>query len=244
MGDGGLHKGQEERVRLVGPALEFGMELAAQHEGMIVQLGNLHQPPIGRDAGKGHAVALHVGAECVVELKTVAVALLHQLAKAQGRIGPRRVRAGGQLAVIDTQPHRAAHIGDVTLVGHQVDHGKLRAEVELCAVRLVALQNVARKVDAHDLHPQTQAQVGDALLARKVGGADLAFDAAIAKAARHDDARHRMQPVQIPPLFQFLRTDPGDVDVPAHRQARMDQCLFDAQISIFQFHILAHQADA
>jgi len=49
MGDGGLHEGQEQRVRLFGPALEFGVKLAAQHERVIRQLGNLHQTTIRRN---------------------------------------------------------------------------------------------------------------------------------------------------------------------------------------------------
>jgi hypothetical protein len=44
---GGFHKRLEQRVRPIGPALEFGMELRANHEGMIGQLGDFHQASIG-----------------------------------------------------------------------------------------------------------------------------------------------------------------------------------------------------
>jgi hypothetical protein len=41
-----LHKCLEQRMRSIGPTLEFGMELRANHEGMIGQLGDFHQAPI------------------------------------------------------------------------------------------------------------------------------------------------------------------------------------------------------
>ena len=36
------------RMRALGTRFEFGMELAAEHIGMVAQLGNLDQVPVGR----------------------------------------------------------------------------------------------------------------------------------------------------------------------------------------------------
>jgi hypothetical protein len=45
-----FQEGDEQRVRAVGAGEELGMELCAKHEGVICQLGNLHQPPIRGNA--------------------------------------------------------------------------------------------------------------------------------------------------------------------------------------------------
>ena len=119
------------------------------------------------------------------------MAFLDQLAVAKFGIGIAGTRAGLQLAIVDTQAHGAAHVGDVALVGHQVDDWIFGAHVKLGAVGLIRLQNVAGKVDAHHLHAQAQPKVWHRVLTCIVGGADLAFDPAIAKAAGHDNAVHR-----------------------------------------------------
>lgn len=44
---GRLHEVPEQRMQAVGARFELGVELAAQHPGMIGDLADLHQPPVG-----------------------------------------------------------------------------------------------------------------------------------------------------------------------------------------------------
>src|ERR1051326_5012113 len=44
---GGTHEVAEQRVRPVGPALQLGMELRSQHEGMVGQFGDLYPARVG-----------------------------------------------------------------------------------------------------------------------------------------------------------------------------------------------------
>src|SRR5581483_2198123 len=75
--DGRLDKALEQRMRPVGAAGEFGMELAADHEGMIGYLRDLDQPPIRAEAAEHHPGLLEGRPEVIVELEAVAVALHH-----------------------------------------------------------------------------------------------------------------------------------------------------------------------
>ncbi len=64
------------------------------------------------------------------------------------------------------QPHRAAHILDAPLIGHQADDGVGVLGLNSVLLASARPQDVARKLDAHHLHAQAQAEVGHALLAR------------------------------------------------------------------------------
>eukprot|EP00831_Metopus_contortus_P046838 TRINITY_DN37672_c0_g1_i2.p3 TRINITY_DN37672_c0_g1~~TRINITY_DN37672_c0_g1_i2.p3 ORF type:complete len:111 (+),score=26.41 TRINITY_DN37672_c0_g1_i2:62-394(+) len=64
------------RDRIHGVGLEFRMELATQEPGMARQLDDLHQGLVRRGARKDHAVAFERLDILVVELETVAMALV------------------------------------------------------------------------------------------------------------------------------------------------------------------------
>ena len=69
----------------------------------------------------------------------------------------------------------------------QRDHRVRRRGVELGAVGVGQAGHVARVFDRRHLHAQADAEVGHAVLARVLRGDDLAFDAALAEAAGHQD---------------------------------------------------------
>ena len=71
-----LHKRLEQRVRPVGAALELGMELRPDHERVFAQLGDLHQPTVGRKAGKHQPIPDQHLAVGVVELEAMAMPLV------------------------------------------------------------------------------------------------------------------------------------------------------------------------
>src|SRR5216684_9148948 len=74
-GRGGDQEIAEEGVRAVGPALQFGMELAADHERVVGQLGDLYQAAIGGGAGEDHPRVAECLSERVIELVAMPMAL-------------------------------------------------------------------------------------------------------------------------------------------------------------------------
>jgi len=171
------------------------------------------------------------------------MALVDAFGVAGAGIGGAGLRIGQQLAGIDTEPHGSAHIGDVALLGHQVDYGHLSAHVELGTVRLFAVQGGAGELDAKHLHAETQTQVGYVAGAGEAGGNDFALYAAVAEPARHDDAVEAVEQVQIASLFQRLGTDPFDVEFVAFGQGGMNERLFNTQVGVLQLDIFADNAD-
>ena len=96
-------------------------------------------------------------------------------------------RARVQLDRVGAQAHRPAEVGDLLLLGQQVDHRPLRLDVELRGVRARHAGDVAGELADRHLHAQADAQVRDPPLARDLDRADLALDAAAAEAAGHED---------------------------------------------------------
>lgn len=72
---GGFEEGSEKGMRAVGAALEFWVELGADHEGMILELNNFCETGLFPDAGKQKPFSLEFLPECAIEFVPVAVAL-------------------------------------------------------------------------------------------------------------------------------------------------------------------------
>ena len=79
------------------------------------------------------------------------------------------------------RPSRSCHSVISAITGCGV------SRVELGAVRAGQAGDVARELDRRDLHAQADAEVRHLVLARVADRRDLAFDAALAEAARHQD---------------------------------------------------------
>src|SRR3954466_14040658 len=86
-GDDRSQKITEQRMRAVGPRLELGMELGADHPGVIRHLGDLHQPPVGRKAAENQPLRRQPLPIVIVELEAMAVALENDRL-AVGRVRP------------------------------------------------------------------------------------------------------------------------------------------------------------
>jgi hypothetical protein len=70
-----LNKGRKEWMGAGRTAFEFGVKLAAEHKGMVLDFGNLYQPAVGRKAAQYQPGLLQYLAVFVIELKTVTVTL-------------------------------------------------------------------------------------------------------------------------------------------------------------------------
>ena len=102
----------EERVRVVGARLEFGVELHADKEIVVVDLHRFAECPVGRKPGKRHARLFELLAVVVVEFEAVAVAFADGI----GAVGSLHLLAV-YLAGVSAEAHRAAHL-DAVLIGH------------------------------------------------------------------------------------------------------------------------------
>ena len=110
-----------------GRLLNSGWACVPTQNGWSAQLDELDQPAVGRRAAADEAGRLEAGPVVRVELVAVAVALADdRLAVGLGDLGARL-----EHGVVGAEAHRAALVGDVALVVHQVDHRVLRRRVEL-----------------------------------------------------------------------------------------------------------------
>ena len=99
----------EQRVGTVGTALELGVELARDEPRVIGQLDDLHQLAV-RGLARAHQTCIfEAGTEARVDLVTVAVAFVDQLAA----VGRGSFRSRRQPAGVGTEAHRAPETVEV-----------------------------------------------------------------------------------------------------------------------------------
>src|SRR5450759_693594 len=73
-GDRGSHEAAEERVRPIRSAAELRVELGGDEPGVVPQLDDLDEPPVGRLAREDHAGGIEKRAIAVVDFETMAMA--------------------------------------------------------------------------------------------------------------------------------------------------------------------------
>ena len=117
------------------------------------------------------------------------------------------------------------------------------AGIELARVGLLEAAHVAREFDAGGLHAKTDAKVRDAAFAGVVDGLDHTFDAALAEAARHQDAVEAFELVPGLGAGDALGLDPVDVGFDPVRPASVNESFLQALVGILVFDVLADQAD-
>src|SRR5829696_2243309 len=237
---GGADELAEQRRRAVWPRLELGVVLRGDEEGVVGQLDDLDEALVRGRAGHDQARGLEPPAQEVVDLVAMAVALVDDgLAVDLARLG-----VGVQLHRVGAEPHGAAHVGDLLLLGQQVDDRVLRVRVELAGVRPLHADHVAGEVGDRHLHAEADAEVRDALLARDPRGRDLALYPALAEPAGDEDAVGLLDPVADLLVVERLGVDPVDLDAAAVDEAGVAQRLDDREIGVLELDVLADQRDA
>ena len=227
----------EQRVRVVGTGLEFGVELHAHEEVVRRDFHRLAERAVGRRARDLHAALFKLFAVIVIELETVAVALLNEI---------RAVRFLHSLAQNDAgicpEPHRAAHLHAV-LIGHEVDDGMLAFGVELRGVRVLDPENVAGIFDDRDLHPEADAEVRNIVLAGITAGKHLAFDPSSAESAGDDYAVRAVQSRRHILFGERFGVHPIDLDFRARLVAAVRERLGNGKVCVVELHVLAAERD-
>src|SRR5919201_1095539 len=160
------------------------MELTGDEVRVLGDLDDLDELLLGPDAGDVEAVLLQRPHVVVVHLEAVAMTLLDD---------PLTVETRGAAALfeddrVETEPHRAALVGEATLLGQEVDDRMRRVRIELRGIRAGEPAHVPRVLDHRALQTETDAEERHALLAGVSHRLDLAFDAAIPESAGHENA--------------------------------------------------------
>src|SRR5262249_11892825 len=191
---------------------------------MVGKLDDLYQLAPRTLAGQPEAAGLDLGRVPVVELVAVAVALLDLRLP----VGACREAAGLEGATVGAEPHGAALLDHPRLIGHQVDDLLRRLGVELARIGLAPAHDMARELDGRDLHAEAEPEVGNAALARVLGGQDLALDAALAEAAGDHHPVHVAQELLgAAPRLDRLALDPAEIHAGAVRGPGVDERLDD-----------------
>ena len=115
---------------------------------------------------------------------------------------------------------------------------------ELAGISVLVAQHIAGKFNDHDLHTKADAKAGNTVLAGILGGLDHALNAAVAKAAGHDDAVHIRKGFLAGGLIgQILAFYPADLHLTVVFKPGMVQAFHHREVSIVQLDILAHQCN-
>ena len=114
------------------------------------------------------------------------------------------------------------------------------------SVELASLgaDDLAGELDDRALEPEAQAEVRDPVVARVVGGEDLALDAAMAEAARAPGCPAApLEPLVEVLVRQRLGVDPADLGVDLVRPGGVAERLGDRQVGVGQLDVLADERD-
>src|SRR5581483_6183319 len=229
----------EERRRPRRARLELGVELAGDEPRVVRQLDDLDEPALLERPGDDEPVVDELLAVVVVHLVAVPVPLVdHRLP-----VGLVRARAVGDLDRLRPEAHRASQVFDFLLLGEQVDHRERRLRIHLGRVRALEPDDVTRELRDGDVHPEADAEVRDAVLARDAAGEDLPLPAARAEAARDE---HAVDLFELPARLldrHALGIDPADTYVAAVVDAGVLERLVDRQVRVVELHVLADQGD-
>ena len=177
-----------------GVEVNSGWNWLATNHGWVCSSMNSTRPS-ARESRKRQAGRRQFVEIVIVELVAVAVPLVDRI------LAVERVhqRARQQARLLRAQAHAAAQVGllvahllaarQILPLGDQRDHRMIRGAVEFGAVGALQAEHAARVFDDRQLHPQADAEIRNAILARIADRLDLALDAAVAEAAGHQD-RH------------------------------------------------------
>ena len=217
------------------------MVLRGDEERVVVpaQLDDLDEPLIGRGARADEPSRLEPAAQVVIDLIAMPVALVHdRFAVELAHPGP-----VVQLHRVGAEAHGPAHVGDLLLLGQEVDHRVRRLRVHLGRVRALHPDGMPGEFGDGDLHPEADSQVRNLVLAGDLGGPDLALEATAAKAAGDEDAVGLRDRCRDPRIGHLLRIDPIDFDLAAVMDAGVAERLGDRQVGVLKLDVLADQGD-
>ncbi len=227
------------------------MELAADEPWMLAlgQLDHFAQRiALGRNAGNDQPGLFQARQIGVIDFIAVAMALGNHVLP----INLARQRTFLETALLAAKAHRAAEVGirialldpafAVAPFGNQRNHRVRIGSVKLGAVRARKTSDIAGELDHRELHAQAYAQVRHLVFPRIANRRNLAFGAAPAKTARHQDGIHCRQRIAAV-LFQRFGINVMHLDPAARVDARMHQRFSQRLIGFGEIDIFANEGD-
>ncbi len=186
---------------------------------MIGNFDHLDQAAIQRGAGYCEARLLQWLPVLVIKLIAMSVTF-DDLVSVVNLV---RDRTGLELARLTTQSHCSTEIavfiaaldstGLILPFGDQTDDGVRRELVKLATLGVSQPGDITGKFDYRDLHSKAYTQIRNALFACVAYGHDLAFNATLSEAARHQHCIHTIEHIETRLLdnlgIHVLDSDPG-----------------------------------
>ena len=109
---------------------------------------------------------------------------------------------------------------------------------------LCEFQDVASEFDGRDLHSEAEAEVRNVVLARELGGLDLAFDSAFAEATGNEDAAEAFQMFLRAIALEVLGIDFLDFDSAIVCHPAMNDGFVNGFVGVLKFDVFADDTDA
>src|SRR5579859_2074460 len=181
---GGADEGGEERMRLERFGLEFGVELAAEEPGVLGGLDYFDVVFVGGAAGDAQS---GVGQSfLVVAVEFVAVAMAFANLRFAVSLGGKRT--GFEFAGPSAQAHGATHFVDAEKFAQFIDDAMGRLRIAFGSIGLLQPGNVARVFHGGTLHAETDAEIGNLVLAGVLDGVDHSLKTAFAETTWNQNA--------------------------------------------------------
>ena len=216
---------------------------------MVPPLDDLGQHAVGAHAGEDEAGGLELVAILGVDFVTVAMAFADLGVAVDGGDFALRI----ERRLVGAEAHGAAQVAGLAALlqlvalqpfGHQADNWVFGLP-ELGGACALETSLIARRFNAGHLHAEADAEERRIVLARERHSSDLAFAAALAETARHQDAVHAVQ-IFVPSVaefFELLGLDPADVDLDVVGDAAVVQRFDQRFVGVLELGVLADHAD-
>ena len=230
---------------------ELGVELAAEEPRVLRQLD--HFAKVARDfalrpCADDQARSFEPRQIMVVDFIAMTVPLGHP----RRSVDAVRERARDNLARLRPEPHRSTQVGArralfdraiaILPFGNERDHRMRGRRVEFGAVSVGESRLVPRILDHRELHAKTDAKIRHAVLARVANRRDLAFDAALAESARHENRVDASEAIHTFALHGF-GVDVLDLHPAAGVDAGVRQRFRQRLVRLCQVDVLANHCD-
>lgn len=150
--DAGIDESAEERMRAIGAGLELGMGLGRDEEGVGRNFDHLDDMAIRGEADGLESLVGQGLAIVVVDFIAVTMALIDFLRSIEAIGLGRGIKDAG----IGAKAHRSAEVGDIALVGHEMDDRMHRRRIEFRGIDIVIAKDVPGKLDDRGLKPKAE----------------------------------------------------------------------------------------
>ncbi len=175
-----------------------------------------------------------------VELKAVAVSF-RDLAPA---VGQPCLTVFREHTVIGAQSHGAAHVPDMLLIFHFIDHRMRGVRIHFRAMCVFQVKHIAGKLYGGHLQTQADTEKGDVVLPGVADGVDLSLRSSPSESRCHQDAVEVAQEgLHVRTLVEILRMDHPGPDAALIGGPGMDERFIDGLIGILKLHVFADHAD-